>query len=78
MVGNKCDMAEERVIPPEKGKHLADQLGEPSPGSRRRSRAASGRSALFFYGSPWQPLFPWSTLRGQLMAVVGHLIGKLG
>ncbi|KAF6728672.1 Ras-related protein Rab-3C [Oryzias melastigma] len=27
MVGNKCDMEEERVIPPEKGKHLADQLG---------------------------------------------------
>lgn len=28
MVGNKCDMDEERVVPPEKGKHLADQLGE--------------------------------------------------
>nr|XP_020517002.1 ras-related protein Rab-3B-like [Labrus bergylta] len=27
MVGNKCDMDEERVVPPEKGKHLADQLG---------------------------------------------------
>nr|XP_046247008.1 ras-related protein Rab-3C isoform X2 [Scatophagus argus] len=26
MVGNKCDMDEERVVPPEKGKHLADQL----------------------------------------------------
>lgn len=28
LVGNKCDMADERVIPVEKGKHLADQLGE--------------------------------------------------
>uniref|UniRef100_G3NHD2 small monomeric GTPase n=1 Tax=Gasterosteus aculeatus TaxID=69293 RepID=G3NHD2_GASAC len=27
MVGNKCDMDEERIVPPEKGKHLADQLG---------------------------------------------------
>ncbi|XP_034060528.1 ras-related protein Rab-3B-like [Gymnodraco acuticeps] len=27
MVGNKCDMDEERIIPAEKGKHLADQLG---------------------------------------------------
>uniref|UniRef100_A0A8C6M985 small monomeric GTPase n=1 Tax=Nothobranchius furzeri TaxID=105023 RepID=A0A8C6M985_NOTFU len=28
MVGNKCDMDQERVVPHEKGKHLADQLGE--------------------------------------------------
>lgn len=28
LVGNKCDMADERVIPGEKGKHLADQLGK--------------------------------------------------
>ncbi|CAI9571937.1 unnamed protein product [Staurois parvus] len=27
LVGNKCDMEDERVIPTEKGKHLADQLG---------------------------------------------------
>ncbi|XP_051977929.1 ras-related protein Rab-3B-like isoform X2 [Xyrauchen texanus] len=27
LVGNKCDMDEERVVPFEKGKHLADQLG---------------------------------------------------
>ncbi|KAJ7993227.1 hypothetical protein DPEC_G00270260 [Dallia pectoralis] len=27
MVGNKCDMDEERVVPPEKGRHLAEQLG---------------------------------------------------
>ncbi|XP_020383902.2 ras-related protein Rab-3B-like [Rhincodon typus] len=27
LVGNKCDMEDERVIPVEKGKHLADQLG---------------------------------------------------
>lgn len=27
LVGNKCDMEDERVIPAEKGKHLADQLG---------------------------------------------------
>ncbi|XP_073499583.1 ras-related protein Rab-3B isoform X2 [Phyllobates terribilis] len=27
LVGNKCDMEEERVIATEKGKHLADQLG---------------------------------------------------
>ncbi|KAK3561937.1 hypothetical protein QTP86_019060, partial [Hemibagrus guttatus] len=27
LVGNKCDMADERVVPVEKGKHLADQLG---------------------------------------------------
>uniref|UniRef100_A0A1A8KQM6 small monomeric GTPase n=2 Tax=Nothobranchius TaxID=28779 RepID=A0A1A8KQM6_NOTKU len=27
MVGNKCDMDQERVVPHEKGKHLADQLG---------------------------------------------------
>uniref|UniRef100_A0A8C7XDE1 small monomeric GTPase n=1 Tax=Oryzias sinensis TaxID=183150 RepID=A0A8C7XDE1_9TELE len=27
MVGNKCDMEEERIVPLEKGKHLADQLG---------------------------------------------------
>ncbi|MBN3307317.1 ras-related protein Rab-3B [Amia ocellicauda] len=27
LVGNKCDMDEERVVPAEKGKHLADQLG---------------------------------------------------
>lgn len=28
LVGNKCDMDEERVVPFEKGKHLADQLGK--------------------------------------------------
>jgi len=28
LVGNKCDMDEERVVPLEKGKHLADQLGK--------------------------------------------------
>lgn len=28
LVGNKCDVDEERVVPFEKGKHLADQLGE--------------------------------------------------
>ncbi|KAG7277524.1 hypothetical protein CRUP_030686 [Coryphaenoides rupestris] len=27
MVGNKCDLDEERVVPPEKGRHLAEQLG---------------------------------------------------
>ncbi|XP_067893237.1 ras-related protein Rab-3B [Heterodontus francisci] len=27
LVGNKCDMEDERIIPPEKGKHLAEQLG---------------------------------------------------
>ncbi|KAG9350815.1 hypothetical protein JZ751_024704 [Albula glossodonta] len=27
LVGNKCDMEDERVVSPEKGKHLADQLG---------------------------------------------------
>ncbi|XP_069794758.1 ras-related protein Rab-3B-like [Narcine bancroftii] len=27
LVGNKCDMEDERVIPAVKGKHLADQLG---------------------------------------------------
>uniref|UniRef100_A0AAV2KWT5 small monomeric GTPase n=2 Tax=Percomorphaceae TaxID=1489872 RepID=A0AAV2KWT5_KNICA len=27
LVGNKCDVDEERVVPLEKGKHLADQLG---------------------------------------------------
>ncbi|KAF7244302.1 Ras-related protein Rab-3B [Varanus komodoensis] len=27
LVGNKCDMEDERIIPIEKGKHLADQLG---------------------------------------------------
>ncbi|TNN28022.1 Ras-related protein Rab-3B [Liparis tanakae] len=27
MVGNKCDMDEERIVPVEKGKHLAEQLG---------------------------------------------------
>ena len=27
LVGNKCDMDDERVVPPEKGKHLAEQLG---------------------------------------------------
>jgi len=27
LVGNKCDMEDERIIPLEKGKHLADQLG---------------------------------------------------
>ncbi|XP_073449639.1 ras-related protein Rab-3B [Aquarana catesbeiana] len=27
LVGNKCDMEDERVIPAEKGKHLAEQLG---------------------------------------------------
>nr|XP_023960722.2 ras-related protein Rab-3B [Chrysemys picta bellii] len=27
VVGNKCDMEDERIIPLEKGKHLADQLG---------------------------------------------------
>ncbi|KAK4820272.1 hypothetical protein QYF61_022842 [Mycteria americana] len=27
LVGNKCDMEDERIIPVEKGKHLADQLG---------------------------------------------------
>ncbi|XP_069088776.1 ras-related protein Rab-3B [Pleurodeles waltl] len=27
LVGNKCDMDDERVISPDKGKHLADQLG---------------------------------------------------
>lgn len=28
LVGNKCDMDEERVVSFEKGKHLADQLGK--------------------------------------------------
>lgn len=28
MVGNKCDMDEERIVPVDKGKHLAEQLGE--------------------------------------------------
>lgn len=27
LVGNKCDMEDERVVAPDKGKHLADQLG---------------------------------------------------
>nr|XP_038039119.1 ras-related protein Rab-3B isoform X3 [Anas platyrhynchos] len=27
LVGNKCDMEDERIVPLEKGKHLADQLG---------------------------------------------------
>uniref|UniRef100_A0A2H6NHP2 small monomeric GTPase n=1 Tax=Micrurus carvalhoi TaxID=3147026 RepID=A0A2H6NHP2_9SAUR len=27
LVGNKCDMEDERIISIEKGKHLADQLG---------------------------------------------------
>ncbi|CAI5777179.1 ras-related protein Rab-3B [Podarcis lilfordi] len=27
LVGNKCDMEDERIVPFEKGKHLADQLG---------------------------------------------------
>lgn len=27
LVGNKCDMEDERIVPVEKGKHLADQLG---------------------------------------------------
>ncbi|XP_064415873.1 ras-related protein Rab-3B [Latimeria chalumnae] len=27
LVGNKCDVEDERVVPAEKGKHLADQLG---------------------------------------------------
>uniref|UniRef100_A0A8C5R9I5 Ras-related protein Rab-3 n=1 Tax=Leptobrachium leishanense TaxID=445787 RepID=A0A8C5R9I5_9ANUR len=27
LVGNKCDMEDERMIAPEKGKHLAEQLG---------------------------------------------------
>ncbi|KFO82955.1 Ras-related protein Rab-3B, partial [Buceros rhinoceros silvestris] len=27
LVGNKCDMEDERIVPMEKGKHLADQLG---------------------------------------------------
>ncbi|XP_069498304.1 ras-related protein Rab-3B [Ambystoma mexicanum] len=27
LVGNKCDMDDERVISPDRGKHLADQLG---------------------------------------------------
>ncbi|XP_053325802.1 ras-related protein Rab-3B [Spea bombifrons] len=27
LVGNKCDMEDDRVIAPEKGRHLADQLG---------------------------------------------------
>ncbi|XP_010120323.1 PREDICTED: ras-related protein Rab-3B-like, partial [Chlamydotis macqueenii] len=26
LVGNKCDMEDERIVPVEKGKHLADQL----------------------------------------------------
>lgn len=47
MVGNKCDMDEERVVPPEKGKHLADQLGETLP----------PRTISFFYLHPDQSLF---------------------
>ncbi|XP_031974365.1 ras-related protein Rab-3B isoform X1 [Corvus moneduloides] len=27
LVGNKCDMEDDRIVPMEKGKHLADQLG---------------------------------------------------
>lgn len=42
MVGNKCDMDEERVVPPEKGKHLADQLGE----------TLQPRTVNFFYLHP--------------------------
>lgn len=40
MVGNKCDMDEERVVPPEKGKHLADQLGERTLRSAAKSSAS--------------------------------------
>lgn len=28
LVGNKCDMEDDRIVPVEKGKHLADQLGK--------------------------------------------------
>lgn len=28
LVGNKCDMEDERVVSVERGKHLAEQLGE--------------------------------------------------
>ena len=53
MVGNKCDMDEERVVPPEKGKHLADQLGEFTCEREARSRRPTGiRRAP--PGSPWR------------------------
>ncbi|KAF7250375.1 Ras-related protein Rab-3C, partial [Varanus komodoensis] len=32
LVGNKCDMEEERVISTDRGKHLAEQLAPPLPG----------------------------------------------
>lgn len=71
MVGNKCDMDEERVIPPEKGKHLADQLGERLPLSRRRGRVNSpprGNPPCFYTGLHGNSCsrrggFCWNTFR---------------
>lgn len=62
MVGNKCDMDEERVVPPEKGKHLADQLGERLP--------LSGRWAqLEPRGNP--PCFLWVSMATAVASGVG-------
>ncbi|XP_072814745.1 ras-related protein Rab-3C isoform X2 [Vicugna pacos] len=39
LVGNKCDMEDERVISTERGKHLGEQLGE-------EGKAGSGRDSI--------------------------------
>lgn len=62
MVGNKCDMDEERVVAPEKGKHLADQLGEELSRhwfySPRLPRLVGGGTVLFSQRS--SSVFKWS------------------
>lgn len=62
MVGNKCDMDEERVVPPEKGKHLADQLGE-------RLRLSGRWAQLEPWGNP--PCFLWVSMATAVASGVG-------
>lgn len=40
LVGNKCDLEDDRVIPTEEGKRLAEELGLSCPGGEGGSRLA--------------------------------------
>lgn len=57
MVGNKCDMEDERVIPAEKGKHLAEQLGmccaaAPSAGIQTNLKALFAKYIVYCVDFP--------------------------
>ncbi|CAF94102.1 unnamed protein product [Tetraodon nigroviridis] len=78
MVGNKCDMAEERVIPPEKGKHLADQLERRKVAPRRPlspSRRGSGHVTRGLLPPPQQEPRPQAAVEMSNTPARGAAVG---